>query len=113
MEGSQDDERLMDALIKIAVLETEVLGLKENIILQAKEYQRRLAELNHAHEQATSDKAAFLRKETFDAKIAEFSKWQNEMDVWRSRVIGIGVGAGIGGGLASGGAVALLMKLFQ
>ncbi len=111
MTDAERPESFRDALIKIAVLETEVRGLKENIVLQAKEYQRRLSELNHAHDQATADKSAFLRKDTYDAKIAEFAKWQNDMDMWRARVLGIGIGAGIGGGLAGGGVVALLTKL--
>ncbi len=99
--------------VKIAVLETRLSERQAQLDLQAREYERRLNELNHAHDMAAADKAAFLRKDTYDAKIAEFAKWQNEMDVWRSRTVGIGIGAGIGGGLASGGAVALLMRLFQ
>ena len=89
-------------ITRIAVLEEKIRSLKEAIGHQATEYARRLDELNHAHAQATSDKNKFITSELFYSKWDDMVKWRSEMDVWRSRVIGIAIGLGTVGGLVGG-----------
>jgi len=95
--------------IKIAVLEEKIAGLQKAIELQGLEYERRLTELNHAHAQAAADKNKFVTSEMFYAYKDSVNTWQREMEVWRSRVIGIGIGSG----LVGGGAVQLINGMFQ
>jgi hypothetical protein len=100
----------VDHLLKIAVLETEVKNLKEAIKLQALEYERRLAELNHAHAQAVSDKNKFMTSELFYSKYDEIAKWRSELDQWRSRIVGIAIGIGSVSGLIGGVIAALVAR---
>ncbi len=102
-----------DAAVRIAVLETQIKGLKENIVLQAKEYERRLTELNHAHDQAVTDKAKFVNLDIFYAKLEEISKWRSEMDSWRNRVIGIYIGLGLASGVVSGLITVMVSRFFK
>lgn len=97
--------------IKIAVLETQVHGLKKNIKKQAKEYERRLTELNHAHANAQSDKLKFVNSELFYSKYDDLAKWRGEMDQWRSRIVGMTVGAGLAAGALGGLITGLVIKL--
>jgi hypothetical protein len=94
---------------KIAVLEEKIAGLQKAISLQAAEYERRLTELNHAHAQATTERRQFLQQDVFMTFKDANNNWQREMEVWRSRVIGIGIGSG----LAGGGVVQLISGMFQ
>lgn len=68
-----------DAAIKIAVLEEQVMALRREIKLQAIEYQRRLAELNHAHDKQVEDQRTFVSSERYEG-------WQGEMNSWRATV---------------------------
>lgn len=98
-------ETSTDLHVRIAVLETVIIGLREAISLQASEYERRLNELNHAHAQATADRNKFINSDLFYSKLDEIVKWRSELDAWRGRVVGIALGigaaAGVGGGLIS------------
>jgi hypothetical protein len=94
---------------KIAVLQSEVANLKQSIILQAKEYERRLTELNHAHAQSTIDKSKFLAADMFYVNKDDVNKWRNEIDQWRSKVIGIAIGIGLASGFAGGSIAAALL----
>lgn len=96
---------------RIAVLEAIIDGLKDSIVLQAKEYERRLTELNHAHARATTDAARFVTAELFYSKYDELAKWRSELDQWRSRVIGIAIGAGLAAGGMGGLVTGLLLRL--
>ena len=82
------------AEIKIAVLESLLQGLRENIALQAKEYERRLTELNHAHQNQIDRNAQYVSREAWELKLSEQESWRREVDRWRW----IAVGAGIAGG---------------
>ena len=86
---------------RIAVFESEIRWLKENIALQAREYERRLSELNHAHAQATMDRTHFVNAELFYSKMDEWARWRNDIDTWRAKVVGIAIGVGaVSGGVA-------------
>lgn len=97
----------------LSILKTKIKGLKTATKLQAREYRRRLDELNHAHAQATEDRNKFVTGELFYAKVDEAQKWRGEMDRWRSRVIGVATGIGIGAGVGGGLIVALIMRLMK
>jgi hypothetical protein len=62
---------LHDYAVKIAVLEEKVQAAEREKILQAKEYERRLSDLNHAHEQAVKRNAEFVSSELHDAGMRE------------------------------------------
>lgn len=104
----------LEPVVKIAILETRVSGLKENIDLQAKEYERRLQELNHAHQIQMDRNAQYISREAFELystgvasstaiRTAEIDKWRREIDQWRW--------ISIGAGLCGGGLVAMLARL--
>ncbi len=97
-------------LLKIAVLQTEVVNLKESIKLQAIEYERRLTDLNHAHQRSVEDKAQFVSSEMFFSKLGEYEKWKSDIDKWRSRMTGIAVGAGAVSGATAGLLSRILFK---
>ncbi len=96
-------------LVKIAILETEVDNLREAIRLQAAEYERRLSELNHEHARAREDRNKFVTTDLFYSKQDELTKWRNELDQWRSRIIGIAIGVSA----ASGALMGFIMRLFK
>lgn len=98
-------------LVRIAILETQITNLKENLTIQAREYERRLTDLNHAHAQSVSDKATYMTKELFDSKHEELIVWKSELDRWRAKLYGFALGIGVAGGLAGGGIAGVLIKL--
>jgi len=65
--------------IKVAVLEEQVLSLRREIEHQAVEYQRRLSELNHAHDKQVADQATYVSSDRYEG-------WQGEMNGWRQQV---------------------------
>jgi hypothetical protein len=68
-----------DLILKVAVLEERIANAKETLDKQAKEYERRLDELNHAHERSIEDKLEFLEKSVYE-------KSEDEHDQWRRAV---------------------------
>jgi hypothetical protein len=56
-----------DYAVRIAVLETKLTATDEARKLQAVEYERRLAELNHAHSRTREDRAGLVTRELHDA----------------------------------------------
>jgi len=68
-----------DLILKVAVLEERIANAKESLEKQAREYERRLTELNHAHEQSVEDKMDFLERSVYE-------KSEDEHDQWRRSV---------------------------
>lgn len=64
---------------KIAILEERLRSLRMEIDKQAREYERRLSELNHAHERAVEDKSNYVSLDSFVG-------WQGEINAWRGEV---------------------------
>jgi hypothetical protein len=119
----------------IAVLETKLDNVLVAIDKQAKEYERRLQELNHAHQQQMDRNATYIPRETYEAnektyeaRFANLSKQVNDIDTWKQtmngvreivtdlnawkqRLVGIQIGIAIGSGLTGGGVVALIFKV--
>ncbi len=124
------DEIDHQSAVRLAVLETRLNGTLESISLQAKEYERRLGELNHSHQQQVDRNATYVSRELWDSKLTEWETWrrqieqrnsaylasatwesaQKEWDTWRRQIdqwrwISIGAAA------ASGAVAGYLTKL--
>jgi hypothetical protein len=57
--------------VRIAVLETQLVNADKAQELQAREYERRLQDLNHAHQQAMERNATFVSRELYDSGVRE------------------------------------------
>ena len=57
--------------VRIAVLEEKVRSAAEAKTLQAAEYERRLTDLNHAHDQAMARNVDYVSRELHDAAVRE------------------------------------------
>jgi hypothetical protein len=62
--------------------------LKVALDLQAREYERRLEDLNGAHRRQADDRALFVKQEIFDIYCRSAEKWREEhiteQNTWRS-----------------------------
>lgn len=74
------EEKLTAAITRIAVLEERVSNRSDALTLQAREYERRLDELNHAHAMAVQDKAQFLLRETYAKSEDALLRWRRGVD---------------------------------
>ena len=86
MSPPDDDKRRRQAAcddnlhVRIAVLEATIAHLREARDLQAKEYERRLQDLNHAHTQAEEKYREYLPRATYEKSEGERREWQRETD---------------------------------
>lgn len=94
--------------IKIAVLEERQHGFDKAILLQAREYERRLRELNHAHAQQVERNAHYVSRELWEARNHEIDDWRRTVDSRMSRSAGIAIGISAVAGLAMSLIVQLL-----
>lgn len=116
-------------------LDGHVKRLAEADVLARAELHRRLDILNHAHEEARRILNTYAPRELVDQKIeelfrdvsslkatvagftvayhqiAQLLEWRSTIDSWRSRMLGIAIGAALGGGLTGSGLVAIIVKL--
>ena len=110
-------EQDRDYVVRIAVLESQLHGLRDNIVLQAKEYERRLSELNHEYQRQTERNAQYVSREAWELRSREIERameLRNKEvdsrllagDKWRWISIGA---SGAGGGLLG----AFISKLFS
>ena len=74
-----EDRALHDLAVRLSVLEERARGNAKRLKLQAKEYERRLAELNHAHQQQVERDADFVRLDKFDVHDKDMRVWQTEV----------------------------------
>jgi len=65
---------------QIAVLQEKIASMQEAKVLQAKEYERRLEELNHAHAKAEQRNADYLPRELFERTMEELRLWRERVD---------------------------------
>lgn len=77
------ERRLRDALRKEdrRWLERELKDLAKALELQAKEYERRLDDLNHSHSEAQRVLATYLPRELYERAHGEVVEWQRKADV--------------------------------
>ena len=114
------EEKLARQATEIAVLQERIKGQADAIGLQAKEYERRLSELNHAHAQAVARNELYLPREVYDkAEITRelrISVLKERLDKMEGRSAGIGLSLStaisilIGAGAIVGIVVALFMR---
>jgi hypothetical protein len=78
--ADESSDRLAQALRAIAVLEERVKNRDDALALQAREYERRLNDLNHAHERAQADKLQFLPQSVHDQFYSEYQEWRRGVD---------------------------------
>lgn len=77
------DRRFRDALRKEdhRWYEREVAGVAKALELQAKEYERRLEDLNHSHAEAQRVLATYLPREVYERAHNEVVEWQRKADI--------------------------------
>lgn len=98
----------MDVVARIAVLEAQRVSDLEALKLQAIEYERRLSDLNHAHERAAEERISTITVEKFDTFRAGDLKAQelalqrqddinkglnnriSDLENWKSKASGVG-----------------------
>jgi len=114
------DFSVNDLAIRVAILETQLEAAQMAMKLQAREYERRLDELNHSHAQQVARNANYVGREVWDlhvtgndAKFNILSDRLNRFDVTHSRLTGMAIGISIGAGFAGGSVGALIMKLLR
>lgn len=61
--------------------ERELKTLAKALELQAKEYERRLTDLNHAHEEARRVLSTYLPRELYERSHEEIINWQRRADI--------------------------------
>jgi len=92
------------------LLDSREAAYTKALELQAVENQRRLAELNHAHQQAQENWARSLPRETFAGYVEQAEKWREEVN----KSISAAQGAiGLLRFLGFVGVLALLMALLR
>ncbi len=104
---STDAAWIRELIQRTAVLETSFSADQATLNRQALEYERRLTELNHAHNQILQERGAMVTRDQFDSRNREVDRAVSDLIVWKSKVIGYAMGAGA----ASGVIVGLLTKL--
>jgi hypothetical protein len=65
--------------LRLTKLEERAKSERRALKMQAKEYERRLLDLNHAHEKQVTDQATYISED-------KFIGWQGEVNAWRDRV---------------------------
>ena len=73
---------LTEAQVRIAVLEEKVAAQRQEIASQAKEYERRLTDLNHAHEKQVKDQQTYVSDD-------KFLGWQGEINTRLGVISGV------------------------
>jgi hypothetical protein len=75
--------------IERELIETRSNALDKALELAAKETERRLEELNHAHENATANWLRSLPREVFEGTVSEWSKWRDTVNVHVTTMAGM------------------------
>jgi hypothetical protein len=75
------------------LLKVRANGIEKALKLQAKEYERRLNQLNHAHEQNIERNAEFVSEEKFVGFVREFREYKETTD--KALQIAQGVTSGV------------------
>lgn len=80
--------------VRVSVLEERMRGRETALQLQGNEYERRLAELNHAHAKQVKDQATYISQDKFEGFLAETHVWRGKidktLDAMEGRYSGIG-----------------------
>ena len=80
---------------QLAVLTERIARMETALTIQAAEYERRLAELNHAHEEARRVLGTYLSITTYAADMKADRAWKSvierQMSNWSGRLVAFGV----------------------
>jgi oligoendopeptidase F len=85
-------EREHALTVRIAVLEEKVNAAQREKILQAQEYERRLSELNHAHEKQVKDQSTYVSDDRFNGFMGQFSTLRDTVNTYMSGAEGRSLG---------------------
>ena len=83
---------LADLDKQIAVLQERLRASEIALSSQAREYERRLTELNHAHQQQQDRNAQYVSREAWELNNKEGEARLNVIERQQSRAYGIGAG---------------------
>ena len=70
MENGDLHKTIQELMVEVAVLKTRVSGKEEALNIAAREYERRLTDLNHAHQLARDTLQTYLPREIFEKEHA-------------------------------------------
>lgn len=84
---------------RLVILEESVKGMKENLLLQAHEYERRLTDLNHAHAKAIEERALTISTDKFDGYTDKVEAWQTSVNQTLAELKGRSAGGSAAGAL--------------
>ena len=84
MTTNGSDPRVQELSVEVAVLKARLDAKEEALGLQAKEYERRLHDLNDAHRLARDTLITYLPREIFEKQIAGWDDWRRIVDSDRS-----------------------------
>lgn len=96
--------KIHDLEMKVSILQTELECSLEARTLQAAEYERRLSELNHAHQQQLDRNAEYVSRELFESRKDAVDRRLNSVE----RFIWLATGIAIAGGGIIGGMINIL-----
>jgi hypothetical protein len=110
--STQTDEvkELREAIVR---LEEQAKARTTARDLQAKEYERRLGELNHAHEQARQTLATYVPREMFEgmtSRLVLLELWKERETASSARTVDIGKAAWAVFAFLAGGALIYFLK---
>lgn len=88
---------ISDLLVRIAVLEERLKAMGEALRLQAKEYERRLLDLNHAHEKQVEDQRTYVSLDKYEGFEEKMNSWQSTMQIKFASMESAGLGKEKGG----------------
>jgi hypothetical protein len=88
---------------RIIVLEERIRGIELATALQAKEYERRLQDLNHAHDKQVQDQQTYISEDKFNGYQSKIDGWRTTVDAFMAK------NEGRSGGMSS--AQALLFQI--
>lgn len=75
--------------VRLAILETLIAEMRRALDLQAREYERRLDDLNHAHQSAMEVQARYVTRELYEERHRELmrrmEKTEDEEITYRAR----------------------------
>jgi recombinational DNA repair ATPase RecF len=80
--------------VRIAVLEQQLRDRDIQLALQAKEYERRLDELNHAHDKQVEDQRTYVSEDKFAGYASKMDTWRNDVSLALAQLQGQAGGKG-------------------
>jgi hypothetical protein len=66
--------------VRLARIDERMRAIAAALELQAREYERRLVDLNHAHEKQVSDQSTYVSDDAFQGFVKEIRAWQRSVD---------------------------------